>query len=171
MKLNKPLTITQKLQLFLHFPGVKIGLGIFLFTSILLIAIYLQDNTQSNMTTWWGLLAMLVFPALGIYLMHRGYSTLPRTINALENGVCVEGQLIREGDTNETIMDKKVKQVTLKYELYNKPYQLTELSLKSVKKLKEHLIMVDANDPEFAVYLESLPEDLKQDLKRRNGFS
>lgn len=167
MKLNNPLSNKQKFEIFINLPGVKVG-GLLFLIGTLFICSLIMRGSGKDIT---GIVVLTsIFPLIGLSIIYPSVRALPRIIYALENGVCVEGKLISITNTNTKFNDKYLKNVTLSYQLYGQIYTITEKMIISVKDLQQHLIMVDASDPNNAVYLETLPFDVKKKLKRRNQF-
>lgn len=166
MPFNQSLNLLQKYRLFTNIPAAKLGVYIFLTGLVPLVLIgYNAPNTFDEKPVT---LLVLLFPLLGIWLMYPALKALPRMIKAIENGVCIEGQLLSKTGTNTRIGGRPLVKLKLGYELYNQLYTCEERMVDPSKNIKRHLLMVDAENPTNAVYLETLPADLKLKLINYN---
>ncbi len=173
MKLNNRLTIKQKMKLFFNLQGGEESVMFLVVSLIIVLPIFSKIDLKfqnGNIALLFFLLLLLMFPIIGFYLIYRNARELPRMFYALENGVCVEGELLKIKSTDTRINEKALREIRIGYELYGKKYICTEYVTIPVGMFKQHLLMVDADDPNNAVYLEKLPHDVKKELKRRNQF-
>jgi len=169
MKLNATLSLKQKLKIFFNLPGSESGALVLIFGLSITFAILSKIDTSPGKGGFI-ILLLFIFPVVGSWMLYENIRVFPRMIYALENGVCVEGKLEKIKASDTAIDGKPIGNVKLSYELYDQKYTITEKMNRPVGYLKTHLIMVDANDPNNAVYLETLPHDVKKELKRRNQY-
>ena len=169
MPLNNLLSLRQKYALFANVPAARTGLYIFVLTSILAISIIVRSD--ESIDKWPLILLVFIFPTIGLALMYPALRALPRMIRALENGVCIEGQLLSTKATSTRIRGRPLIKLKLGYELYGQLHTCEERLVDPSQNIQQHWLMVDAEDPDNAVYVEALPTDLKQAVIRRNQLS
>lgn len=166
MSLNQILSLRQKYQLFANIPAASLGLYTFLIGSCFPLMLIVKSPDVFSQGPV--LLLILIFPAVGLALMYPALKALPRMIRAIENGVCIEGQLLSVSTTSTKIGGRPLKRLKLGYELYNQLYTCEERMIDPSENIQRHWLMVDADDPNNAVYVETLPTALKLLLINRN---
>ncbi len=169
MNLNKKLTISEKLKLFKNIPLAKMGAVAFLMGMFMVMLVALQKPDIFFQKP--EILILFIFPVVGLLLMFPAIKAFPRIINAIENGVCVEGELLEFKTTGTKVGNQPLVKMKIGYELYGQQYTCEERVIGPSRNIQKYLLLVDADKPNNAVYVETLPVDLKMEVIRRNKIA
>jgi len=169
MKLNKKLTTSEKVKIFQNIPLAKMGTYMFLMGMFMVMLIAFQKPEIFFEKP--EVIILFIFPTIGLVFMFPAIKAFPRMVSAIENGVCIEGQFLESKGTATKINNQPLVKMKIGYEMYGKQYTCEERVVAPSKNIQKYLLLVDADNPENAVYVETLPDDLKMEIIRRNKIA
>lgn len=162
--MKEDLSWGQMLRIYLQLPSSIHGVALaFPCTLIVILSLCgLVDNADIFNTAFFTLMA-----AFGWLLTWSALERLPVIFRILKNGAVIEGELIQKEKTDTRINKQWMFKLIFSYSYGGEKYVLTENLLSPIASVKKHLIIVDKENPQNGVYLESLPTEIKIEAIRR----
>jgi len=165
--MNQRLTAYQKYRIFKRLPGAGAGILMAIIGSIVCVPAF-----ASNPSFLFGPAAiiLLIWPAIGAYLLIPNVKYISKIISAIEYGECVEATLLEAKNTNTSYGGKPLRKLKFGFQHWGELYTHESKIIGYQPNTKVHYLMVESQKPENAVYLELLPEDIRLELLRSHNL-
>jgi hypothetical protein len=113
---------------------------------------------------WWVFAFVLVFPSVGLTLLHYAFKQFRQHLHLIENGVITTGKVIRQAPTSTRINGKTVMEVYFQFKTADGASHEASVTCVNTAVLLDEArepLVYDAADPAKAVLLDALPPRIR----------